>query len=161
MSKLTDFLLHEGTNTAGLYFGDVMYLQTADFELTHDFIQWIFPLPEPSRMVPSAPVLTQEDYDVLQVGLYPLDRLVMAKGRFLVFLEEYPSWMVDSDHNHARITRALKCLSLFRGMEYAMKFSDEVYRLLAKADKDVSSTSKRFWREALDYRETQGLIQWK
>lgn len=161
MSKLTDFLLHDGKNDAGLTFGDVMYLRTADFELKHDFIQWIFPVPEPSRVISSSPVLTQEDFFLLRKEYYPLDKLVVAKERYLRFLEDYDQWMVNNDHNHLRITRAIKCLSLFRGMEYAIKFYDDVFILLAKAEYDISPTSKSFWREALDYRETQEIIKWK
>jgi hypothetical protein len=161
MSKLTDFLLLEGTNTAGLRFSDVMYLRTADFELEHDFIQWIFPLPEPSKVIPTSPVLTQEDYTLLQNEYYPLGRLVQAKHRYLRFLEEYDRWMAEHDHNHLRITRAIKCLSLFRGQEYATSFLDAVYVLLGKADRDVTKDVKLYWTEAQFYRENQRFIKWK
>ena len=161
MSKLTDFLLHEGKTDSGLHFSDVIYMKKDELETTHDYIQWIFPLPEPSRFVPGSPVLTQEEYDALHKGLYHLDRLVMAKGRFLTFLDEYDGWMVDIDHNHARISRVLKCLSLFRGLEYSSKFWDQVFYLLARANKDVSQQTKNFWQEAIHYRENQRTIRWK
>lgn len=161
MSKLADFLINSGKTDAGLTFEDIMYLRDAELELHHDWIQWVFPSPKGSRVIPNSPILTQEDFDALKKEYYHLDRLVIAKNRYLRFLEDTDYWMADHDHNHLRITRAIECLSLFRGQDYATEFYDAVFRLLARADRDVNKDSKLFWIEATFYGKNQRAIKWK
>ena len=45
-----------------------MLLQQTDYqaETTHDYIQWLFPLDEPSRSVNGVPVLTQLEIDEIR-----------------------------------------------------------------------------------------------
>lgn len=161
MSKLSNFLINGGFADNGMTFEDIMYSNNADLETHHNWVQWVFPLPKASRSVPDSPVLTQEDFDALKAEYYHLDRLVIARRRFLQFLDETDQWMSDHDHNHLRITRAIECLSLFRGQDYATDFYDAVFRLLAKNDRDVNKDSKLFWIEATFYFRNQRTIQWK
>ena len=53
------FLEGQGTDGAGRTVFEVLGLNDPALEHSHDFIQWLFPLEEPSQAVPSAPVLQQ------------------------------------------------------------------------------------------------------
>ncbi len=61
MSRLTDFYAGRGTDTEGRRLADLLAWDDDDLEQVHDFIQWLFPLPEPSRFNADAPLLTPDD----------------------------------------------------------------------------------------------------
>ncbi len=54
--KLTRFF-SGGTDDQGRSFDEILGWDDARLEMVHDYIQWIFPLPERSGANPSAPVL--------------------------------------------------------------------------------------------------------
>src|SRR5262245_840829 len=61
MSRLVDFYRGAGTDTGGRQLAEIWAWGDDDLEAVHDFIQWLFPLPEPSRFNPDAPRLTEAD----------------------------------------------------------------------------------------------------
>ncbi len=64
MSKILDFYNGKISNQEGLYFDDIMNFNHAKLEINHCYIQWLFPLREPSLAVPDSPVITDEEIDV-------------------------------------------------------------------------------------------------
>ena len=60
MSRLTEFYKGTGTDSEGRTIAMIWAYSHNQWEATHDFIQWLFPLPEPSRFNPSAPVLSEK-----------------------------------------------------------------------------------------------------
>ena len=58
VGPIVTFLEGEGPDDRGRSLFDVLAFDDAALERNHDFIQWLFPLPEPSSAVPDAPVLT-------------------------------------------------------------------------------------------------------
>jgi len=52
MNLLTSFLTDAGIDAAGRTHADNIAMTDEELENNHDFIQWLFPLPEPSRAVP-------------------------------------------------------------------------------------------------------------
>ena len=61
MSRVVDFYLGTRPDTEGRFLKDLWSWSDRDLEEVHDFIQWLFPLPEPSQFNPDAPLLTAED----------------------------------------------------------------------------------------------------
>jgi hypothetical protein len=53
MSRLLDFYRGVGADTEGRRLEDILAWPDDDLEEVHDFIQWLFPLPEPSRASPT------------------------------------------------------------------------------------------------------------
>jgi hypothetical protein len=129
MSQLIDFYRGEGTDAEGRRLDAILAWPDDDLEAVHDFIQWLFPLPEPSRFNPDAPLLTPEDVDAFRQDPILRANLRRSYGRFLSFLGlteaeggevvegpnfarraadvwEYPG------HNWLRVTRVLRCLHL-------------------------------------------------
>jgi hypothetical protein len=104
-----------------------------DLEEVHDYIQWLFPLPEPSGFNPKAPLLTDED-----IAAFKSDPLLQANlgrsfQRILTFLGlslteegrvvEGPNFSARAadvwrrpNHNWLRVTRILRSLYLL-GLE--------------------------------------------
>ena len=146
MSPLVRFLTDEGRDAAGRTLEDVLAFDDAELEARHDFIQWLFPLPEPSLAVPGSPVLSDEDERVLKADLRAQANLRSAAARMGVFYARTDHWLRSHDHNHLRITRIIRSLRRLAGDEAADGFRAAV---LARAEGGaVNTRSLAFWMAA-------------
>jgi len=123
-SPIVEFYCRQGTDCNGRRFGYFMQMNDEEREYVHDYIQWMFPLMEGSRFNPDAPVLTTEDVSELTQHPTAQYRLHLAMLRMQVFYHENKHWRVEGDHNHIRITRILKCLTLLGAKDLAKEFYD-------------------------------------
>jgi len=134
-----------------------------EIESVHDFIQWMFPLDEPSAVNPDAPILTRDDKTLFRKD--PLLQSSMSRS-LLVFLnflglemrygqvvrgaqftKRINIWQ-SPNHNWLRITRMLESLRLL-GFE---KEAREVWNCLCKIHDEgyVSENSFEYWSEAAE-----------
>src|SRR5258708_22407743 len=86
MSRLVRFYRGEGTDTEGRLLHEIWGWSDDDLEEVHDFIQWLFPLAEPSRFNPDAPLLSEEDIAAFKADERLQGNLRTSFGRFLGFL---------------------------------------------------------------------------
>jgi hypothetical protein len=134
-------------------------------ENAHDYIQVLFPLPERSAFNALAPLLDEATIarfrtdetiraNLLQsFGLmlrfygFRLDKKTGEVVEAANFRERAPEWLFPEDHNHLRITRILKCLTLCGLQSQAAAF---LRRLLALPDQDrITAASRQYWRDAV------------
>ncbi len=143
-----DFLKGGGTDGAGRNVFEVVAMTDQQIETTHDFIQWLFPLTEPSGANRRAPVLT--DADVAAIHDSGLAQISLAAGtdRMAAFYQSNDHWLVAQDHNHLRITRIIKSLRLLRGPGEAGDFRHLILRLDERAGRPVSMGSRQHWENA-------------
>jgi hypothetical protein len=133
----------------------------------HDFVQWLFPLPEPSAFVDDAPLLTQSDIDAFaaSAGLrgtlrQSFRRMLDFYGFVLVdgprvepasdFDRKSANWLRRFDHNYLRFTRILRALTLLGLRDDAAAFLtalEEVYRRYGK--ERIGERALGFWRDAV------------
>ena len=127
-----------------------MLLQQIDYdaENNHDYIQWMFPLNEPSQAVSGAPVLTCFDIDEIRENQLVIKNLEKFAGWFLWFLERNDHWITKYDHNHLRIARAIKLLRLLTSDLVAEAFRDEVVALVGNNLSLVDQRARDFWAGA-------------
>ena len=127
-----------------------MLLQQTDHqaETTHDYIQWLFPLDEPSRSVNGAPVLTELDIDEIRQSSLAQSNLAESARWFVGFLERNNHWVTNYNHNHLRITRVIKSLRLLASDEAADEFRDKVLALAGDNLNLVDQKARGFWRSA-------------
>ena len=127
-----------------------MLLQQTDHqaETTHDYIQWLFPLDEPSRSVNGAPVLTELEIDEIRQSSLAQANLAKSARWFLGFLERNDHWITKYNHNHLRITRAIKSLRLLTSDQAADEFRDKVLALAGDNLNLVDQKARGFWRSA-------------
>jgi hypothetical protein len=145
-SAIVRFLSGDGHDAVGRSFEEVLAMDDVAIEARHDFIQWLFPLDEPSQAVPSSPVLTGSDILVLRNSATMRLRLRDATERMLRFYRATARWKQSFDHNHLRITRIIKSLRLLAGDGPADAFKAAI---LSEAEgSPVSPTSRRYWNEA-------------
>ena len=127
-----------------------MLLQQTDqqAERTHDYIQWLFPLDEPSRSINGVPVLTELEIDEIRQSSLAQINLAKSARWFVGFLERNDHWISKYNHNHLRITRVIKSLRLLASDEAADEFRDKVLALAGDNLNLVDQKARGFWRSA-------------
>ena len=127
MSKLIEFYSGRAPDHAGRFANEIQEWPDERLEAVHDFIQWLFPLAEPSPVNPLAPVLDRETVEAFAARPELRRNLRLSFLRMLRFygLEWQPgpppavrltanfrqraaNWLHPGNHNHLRITRILK-----------------------------------------------------
>ena len=119
-----------------------------DAENNHDYIQWIFPLDEPSQAINIAPVLNDFDIREIRENQHATENLKESARWFLGFLERNDHWITNYDHNHLRITRAIKSLRLLTSDLVADAFRDKVIALAGVNLNLVDQEARDFWNSA-------------
>ena len=142
------FLEGEGTDAAGRTLFDVLAMNNAALEQTHDFIQWLFPLREPSRAVPDAPVLTDDQVEALRDSAMAQIALAAATDRMEAFYRMTHDWLMPNDHNHLRITRIIRSLRLLVGDDPADAFKATILSRVEATRAPVSARSRGYWATA-------------
>lgn len=143
-----DFLRGEGQDGAGRVLGDVLAFDDATLERLHDFIQWLFPLREPSAAVPGSPVLSATDVPTVRQDRVVASNLRRAAARMAEFYARSAHWLRPTDHNHLRITRIIRSLRLLVGDEDADAFKRLILDLARTSGAAVNPTTLRYWEQA-------------
>ena len=146
MSPLAAFLTADGRDHAGRSYADILAMSDAELERHHDFIQWIFPLPEPSRAAPGAQVLSVADIAAAKASGVALARLTAGAARMSAFYRQQSAWLAPYDHNHLRITRIIRSLRLLVGDAAADDFRARILVLAEGAP--ISPEARKFWAAA-------------
>lgn len=122
-SALVSFYRGEGVDHAGRRLGEILAWDHRRLEMVHDYIQWLFPLPEPSRFNPDAPLLSAADIAVFRGDERIRTRVLAALDLLLDFLglaragdeiarapdfeRRAANWLQPANHNHLRLTRIM------------------------------------------------------
>jgi hypothetical protein len=116
MNDLIGFYRDGLPNSSGNTLDEILHWDDETWEGCHDFIQWIFPLMEPSKFNPDAPLLDDNTIKVFKSSLtirLNISRVLhRAKHFFGLYSYEKPVWFEPKDHNMLRITRLLTFLVL-------------------------------------------------
>ncbi len=146
--RVLAFLEGEGVDGRGRTLFEVLAFDDAALERTHDFIQWLFPLDEPSAAVPDAPVLTAEEAAAIRQATLAQCALAAATDRMDQFYRRTDLWLRPHDHNHLRITRIIRSLRLLSGDAEADAFRAAVLWRVEATRAPVSARSRGYWLTA-------------
>jgi hypothetical protein len=114
-------------------------------ERVHDWVQWVFPLPERSTAQPHTPVLHEDDLELFLTHPDVLARVKVMHARYQLFLLGNDHWRGAFDHNHLRITRAIRSLTLMGANEEAEDLFQEACKAMGGA---LPTRTRWFWSEA-------------
>lgn len=161
--RLIEFYCGEGRDHKGRCLEDIWALSPFWLEHTHDYIQWLFPIPEAGRFNAFAPLLTPtvqaafERSDVMRQHQQRslevmLDFFGPARdGSYIVaqptLAIQTHIWLKAGGHNHLRITRMIRSLALCHQPDLARTFQQAVIEIGTQQGV-VSETSVQYWREA-------------
>lgn len=151
MSQIIDFYRGYEDTECRHHLSDIWTFSFQRMDDVHDFIQWIFPLDEPSAHNPDAPILTREDINEFANDPELRMRLMISVHSYMRFLGlNTRIWVTEFDHNHLRITRMLKCLVLM-GMDLeAQARLDEVLTIVKAFDaEEKMAKAIKFWHKAV------------
>jgi len=165
--RLTRFFAG-GEDDQGRTFDAILSWDDGRLEMVHDYIQWIFPLPERSGANPWAPVLDAEAIAAIRSSPEMQGRLRAAFERMLVFygfaLEDdgvvegarfaaaARNWLHAGNHNHLRLTRMLRSLRVL-GLEHEAAALWKALRAVfereqAPGRRTITEETFGFWRQA-------------
>lgn len=164
-STLIKFFRGDGTDHAGRTLEDILALDDFWLEHTHDYLQWLFPIPEPSQYNAWVPVLTQEDIAWFRTDGHLRTRQIRALDRMLAFyglerrdegIAALPGlnmkthiWLKPRGHNHLRITRIIRSLQYCSQSTLALRLQSAVIEL-GQSVGQVSDRSTEYWLKATD-----------
>lgn len=129
-------------------FEDILHFTDDELERCHDYIQWLFPIPEESMFNSRAPVLTPALVSEFRSDEGLRSQVVRAHACYEGFLGRTSHWVRMGDHNHLRITRALRFLSLAGFPEEATSLFRTAYEPMAERG-CLTVETEAFWRDAL------------
>lgn len=148
MGEVVAFLEGSGRDGAGRTVYEVLDFGLGPLEARHDFIQWLFPLPTPSRAVPGAPVLSASDIQRLRESRAAQTNLATAAAMMIRFYSVTDHWLQAGNHNHLRITRIIKSLRLLVGEAAANGFRRQILDRAATTGAPIPATTRGFWDAA-------------
>lgn len=166
MSPLIDFYLGRRPDHRGRRLDEILRQDDDWLEYNHDFIQWLFPLREPSAAAPRAPVLDEETIEAFRENGALRRQLRQSFLRLLSFYglswragdvvrsanwpQRKDNWFTRPTHNDLRITRILKSLHTL-GLEIEAEALVTGLKELAAASPDCGASEEtwRYWQRAV------------
>ncbi|BCP52958.1 hypothetical protein K32_15750 [Kaistia sp. 32K] len=167
-TSILHFFAGMGTDDRGRTLTGILAWDDDRLEQVHDYIQWLFPLPEPSAFNPGAPLLTAADIEAFQTHAALRSALRAAFVRLLAFYgfafvpgaegarvaraATFParsrSWLAPRNHNFLRISRILRALTLLGLAEEAGAFLAALEAVHAEHAAIIGETTLGYWRAA-------------
>ena len=149
MSQVVLFLQGDGFDSSGRHIDQILEMPDYELEETHDYIQWIFPLPEPSSVNVNAPLLSLDEISLIKDDLIIQNNLEKAVICMENFYNKNDHWLGEYDHNHFRITRILKSLTLLHKKEMVHRFYNTVMNRINNSNNSVNQESLTHWENIL------------
>ncbi|RPB10890.1 hypothetical protein P167DRAFT_566234 [Morchella conica CCBAS932] len=175
-NRLISFYTHPngGTDSEDRTLSEILRFPDRDLEYHHDYIQWLFPLPEASPFNRSAPRIDRHTAEafrtrpelrgrmreslVRMLEFYGFEAITTAACGFEIreaseinFQRRARFWLCRFDHNHLRITRIIRCLRVL-GLEHEAR---EFHKVLVRAATPepggrtlVGQNTLKFWKRA-------------
>jgi hypothetical protein len=167
---LLRFYRLEGADARGRTLADVWSWDAARLEGVHDYIQWLFPLPEPSAFNADAPILTAAAIEAFRADVHLRQRLLRSLTTMLEFygltLASGPEgspriapapdfaarsrdWLHAGNHNHLRLTRILSSLRLLGLEDHAEALHACLEAIARNHPRAISATTLAYWRKTV------------
>jgi Opioid growth factor receptor (OGFr) conserved region len=163
MSHLVDFYRGLAADTEGRNLADLWAFSDDEMEEVHDFIQWVFPLREPSRFNPDAPLVEESDIREFKADSELQEALAHSFRRFLAFLGltfeagkvvEAADFATKAivwrypNHNWLRITRVLTSTRMLGLEAESRAFFDFLVAVRNRPFSGIDARTFQFWTSA-------------
>jgi hypothetical protein len=154
---IVNFVALHGKDHKGRRYVDYLAFSDNELEINHDFIQWMFPLHEPSGFSGNCPILSPEIVEETTRLLNFKYQIEAGVGRISRFLGIGQHFDIDIQRNHfhngnhnlLRITRIIRSLRLLEREDLAKQFYDDVMVGAMLAQPEISAVTRQYWIKAL------------
>ncbi len=173
MTRILDFYRGKLHHPTGATIETIWGWSHDRLEYEHTYIQWLFPLREPSRAVPGSPTITEAEIGefnrdpalkerVLRslscmLGFYGFTMHATADAARGVTIALAPSfavrshaWLIPGNHNHLRISRMLKSLCILGLRREAREWFAVLQHVYGEHADAIGSETYHFWRAAVE-----------
>lgn len=134
-------------DAAGRTHAQILTYNNAKLEQRHDYIQYLFPLPEPSPFNPSAPVITKE---VRRAFLERKELGLQLLSGFKLMLHFYGEQANLQKGFSGRAGPVALTNPLHPGLEHELDMENQRLRIIPSPDRNFSAVSKN-WRKKFDH----------
>jgi opioid growth factor receptor-like protein len=169
-TRIIGFYSGTEPDNRGRYLHEIQQWPDEQLETVHDYIQWLFPLPERSAFNVAAPILNRESIQEFRTRPDLQDKLrssflrmmtfygfeVRSGGHMTVtrsptFAARATTWLSKGNHNHLRITRILRCLTVLGLESEAKAFFGSLSDIYEqnKPRPAISDETMLYWKEAV------------
>ena len=156
MTPVQAFYGGTGTDARGRTLQTILAWDDDALEAVHDYIQWLFPLPERSAFNPDAPILSDADVAAFhdQPALAAALRRSLARMRAFYGLPggraRQAQWVTPGNHNMLRLSRMLRSLHLLGLDDDARALLRDLEALYkAGAGGVIGPVTLGYWRRAV------------
>jgi hypothetical protein len=163
--SLLRFYIGSGADHRGRTLAEILRQSDDWMEVTHDYVQWLFPLPELSRASVHAPLLDVQTCQAFHTDELLRRHLQASVARMIRFFgltfdgvtlgqaanwsARCGDWYTVSTHNSLRITRMLRCMSLLGLQVDARALSAGLALLCDDPACGITAESRQFWQAAV------------
>ena len=142
------FFLNKAPDYKGRMLSDIYKFSDNEIEATHDFIQIIFPLAEPSYWSSNKYFIeSQQEVKILSKSKNVREVILQSASWYIAFLKRNNHWKNSNDHNLKRITRMIKSVRLIVGDTDADKVKKEIMNI-ENIEKLIGQKSLQYWKNA-------------
>jgi len=142
------FLLNKSTDHKVRLLEDIYKFSDNEIEGTHDFIQIVFPLAEPSYWSSNKYFIkTQNEIDNLSRSKNVKNSILKSASWYIAFLKRNNHWKHRNNHNLKRITRMIKSVRLIVGDTDADTVKKEII-CIENIETLVGQKSFQYWETA-------------
>jgi Opioid growth factor receptor (OGFr) conserved region len=168
-AKIVPFYLGEQQDSAQRTIQEIWAWDFEELEIVHDYIQWLFPLPEKSAFNSDAPIVNDEVIQAFQTNPQLRQNLrhsftVMlrfyglqsheSEGKIIIYksqdyLSRKHEWVSLFNHNYLRITRILKCLVTLGLPNEAQALYKCLQQIYQEDSDKIGSKTFQYWTKAV------------
>jgi hypothetical protein len=172
MSRIVDFYRGNFKHPRGVTIDAIWKWSPQQLETEHTYIQWLFPLPEPSQAVPGSPILGREDIELFKADDDLQQRFWKSMGLMLGFYGFMPQnrgtgvhdnritlsadfdraargWITFRNHNYLRISRILRSAMLLGFEAEARELFAQLQRIYVRHAETIGRETYEYWKRAV------------
>ncbi len=143
--NLREFLINNEPDIYGRYISEIWNFNDEQIEGTHNFIQFLFPLTQPSKNSFNKIYINSDDLLLeLKSDIKVRESIIYSSKWYFSFLERNQHWQTYFDHNHLRISRVIESLNIIISNRHANRFYKKVLDICL--DELINVETKLIWK---------------
>jgi hypothetical protein len=167
-SKIIKFYEKRANDNYGRSLDQMQHYNYDQLEHIHDYIQWMFPLKEKSRVNLSAPIITAKDIiyikqsDVIKQNMLASKIVITnfwgirkeySENKYNIRKDRIQTWLTPGNHNFLRVTRVLKSLIIFDLRNEAENLFKCLNEIRNNGNQNIIGESFFWWEKAIKEEE--------